>query len=82
MPQDLEYKPKAPLKRFYYITIIFIIFLPIKLSDMTIMWSGTLVFLLARLKRKPYKVARIKRDEEERIKRLCIYYMCIDDLPL
>ena len=52
MPQDLEYKPKAPLKQFYYITIIFIIFLPIKPSDMTIMWSGTLVFLLARLKKE------------------------------
>ena len=53
-----------------------------KPSDMTIVWCGTLAVLLARLKRKPYEVTRIKHDEKERIKRLGVYYMCIDDLPL
>ena len=51
-------------------------------SNMTIVWGGTLAFLMAKLKRKPYKVIRIKHDEGERIKRLGVYYMCIDDLPL
>ena len=47
-----------------------------------IIWGGTLVVLLARLKRKPYKVTRIKHDAKAQIKRLGVYYMCIDDLPL
>ena len=49
---------------------------------MIIVWCGTLAVLLARLKRKPYEVTRIKHDETERIKRLGVYYTCIDDLPL
>ena len=36
----------------------------------------------SKLKRKPYKVTRIKHDVNERLKRLGVYYMCIDDLPL
>lgn len=51
-------------------------------SNITVVWGGTLAVILARLKRKPYKVTRIKHDEAERSKRLGIYYMCIDDLPL
>lgn len=51
-------------------------------NDMTIVWGGTLAVILARLKRKPYDVTRIKQDEAERIKRFGVYYMCIDDLPL
>ena len=51
-------------------------------SNMSIVWGGTLAILLARLKRKPYEVIHIKRDESNRIKRLGVYYMCIDDLPL
>ena len=49
---------------------------------MTIVWGGTLVLLLAKLKRKPYEVTRIKHDVKTRIKRLGVYYMCINDLPL
>ena len=52
------------------------------LSDMTIFWGGTLALLLAKLKSKPYEVTRIKHDVKDRIKRLGVYYMCIDDLPL
>ena len=44
-----------------------------KKDKLTVIWSGTLDFLMAKLKRKPYEVTRIKR--------LGIYYMCIDDLP-
>lgn len=51
-------------------------------NDMTIVWGGTLVVLIAKLKRKPYEVTRIKQDEAERNKRFGVYYMCIDDLPL
>ena len=51
-------------------------------NDMTIVWGGTLAVLIAKLKRKPYEVTRIKQDEAERIKRFGVYYMCIDDLPL
>ena len=52
-------------------------------NNMTIVWGGTLALLLARLKRKPpYEVTRIKHDAKAQIKRLGVYYMCIDDLPL
>lgn len=51
-------------------------------SNITVVWGGTLAVILAKLKRNPYKVTRIKHDEAERIKRLGVYYMCIDDLPL
>ena len=49
---------------------------------MTVVWYGTLALLLNQLQRKPFKVTRIRHDEAERIKRLGVYYMCIDDLPL
>lgn len=51
-------------------------------DNFTVVWGGTLAFLTAKLKRKPYKVARTKHDVTERIKRLGVYSMCIDDLPI
>ena len=51
-------------------------------DNFTVVWGGTLAFLMAKLKGKPYEVTRIKHDIAERIKRLGAYYMCIDDLPL
>ena len=54
-------------------------YLPI---DMTIVWCGTLAVLLIRLKRIPYKMTRIKHDIKAQIKRIGVYYMCIDDLSL
>lgn len=51
-------------------------------NNMTIVWGGTLALLLARLKKKPYEVIRIEHDAKAQIKRLGVYYMCIDDLPL
>ena len=51
--------------------------------NIIVVWGGTLAVILAKLKRKPpYEVTRIKHDEAERIKRLGVYYICIDDLPL
>ena len=52
------------------------------MNDITVVWVGTLAVLMAKLKGNPYKVTRTKQDESERIKRLGVYYMCIDDLPL
>ena len=54
-------------------------YLPI---DMTIVWCGTLVVLLSKLQRKPYEISQIKHDVEAQIKRIGVYYMCIDDLSL
>ena len=51
-------------------------------SNITVVWGGTLAVILARLKRNPYEVTRIKHDAKAQIKRLGVYYMCIDDLPL
>jgi hypothetical protein len=50
-------------------------------NNFTVVWGGSLAVLIARLKRMPYKVTRFKQDEAERIKRLGVYYMCIDNLP-
>ena len=51
-------------------------------NNITVIWGGTLALLLARLKRKPYEITIIKHDVKSQIKRLGVYYMCIDDLPL
>ena len=51
-------------------------------NNMTIVWGGTLAILLSRLQRTPYRVTRIKHDVNAQIKRIGVYYMCIDDLPL
>jgi len=51
-------------------------------SNMTIVWGGTLAVLLCQIQRAPYRVARIKHDIEAQNKRIGVYYMCIDDLPL
>ena len=52
------------------------------MNNITVVWGGTLAILMAKLKGNPYKVTHIKQDAAERIKRLGVYYMCIDDLPL
>ena len=51
-------------------------------NNITVVWYGTLAALMTKLRRKPYKVTRIKHDVKKQIKRLGVYYMCIDDLPL
>ena len=50
------------------------------MNNITITWGGTLAVLLAKLKKIPYRVTRIKHDVEAQIKRIGIYYMCIDDM--
>ena len=52
------------------------------MNDITVVWGGTLAFLMAKLKGNLYKGTRIKQDAAERIKRLGVYYICIDDLSL
>ena len=49
-------------------------------DNLTVVWGGTLAILLSWLQRTPYNVTRIKHDVEAQIKRIGIYYMCIDDL--
>ena len=50
--------------------------------DMTIIWGGTLAVLLNKLWRTSYKVVRENYSVEDQIKRIGVYFMCIDDLPL
>jgi len=49
---------------------------------MTIVWFGSLMFLVSRLVKRRYKQERITVSLEETIKRYGVYYFCIDDLPL
>ncbi len=49
---------------------------------MTVIWGGTLAILLAMFTRSLFKISKIKFSEEDQIKRIGVYYMCIDDLPL
>ena len=49
---------------------------------MTIIWGGTLAVLLCRLRKKLFRVTRLNHDIDAQIKRIGVYYMCIDDLPL
>ncbi len=51
-------------------------------NNITIIWGGALAVLLSQPQRKSNKVTHIKLDVNDRIKRLGVYYMCIDDLPL
>jgi len=47
-----------------------------------IVWGGFLALLLIQLRRDPLKVSRLTHDIDAQIKRIGVYYMCIDDLPL
>ena len=49
---------------------------------MTVIWGGTLAILLNRFRRNLFRVTRIRQDIDAQIKRIGVYYMCIDDLPL
>ena len=49
---------------------------------MTVIWGGTLAILLNRLRRNQFRVTRIRHDIDAQIKRIGVYYMCIDDLPI
>ena len=49
---------------------------------MTVIWGGTLAVLLSRLRKRLYRVDKLKYNVEDQIKRIGVYYMCIDDLPI
>ncbi len=51
---------------------------------MTIVWGGFLALLLSQmnLQKATYKIENTRYSINEQIKRIGIYYMCIDDLPL
>lgn len=49
---------------------------------MTIIWGGTLAILLARLRKRLFRVDKIKYSVEDQIKKIGVYFMCIDNLPL
>ena len=50
--------------------------------SMMIIWGGTLAILLNRFRRKLFRVTKIRHDIDAQIKRIGVYYMCIDDLPI
>lgn len=49
---------------------------------MTIIWGGTLAVILTKLRRKLFRVDKQRYSVEDQIKRIGVYYMCIDDLPI
>ena len=49
---------------------------------MTVIWGGTLAVLLSRFRRSLFRISKIKFNEKDQFKRIGVYYMCIDDLPL
>ena len=50
--------------------------------DTIVIWGGTLALLLNKLRRSLFKAEKITFSTEEQFKRIGVYYMCIDDLPL
>ena len=52
------------------------------MDTMTVIWGGTLAILLARLRKKLFQVDKLRYSVEDQYKRIGVYYMCIDDLPL
>jgi len=49
---------------------------------MIIIWGGTLAIMLSRFKKCLFRVQKLNYSIEKQIKRIGVYYMCIDDLPL
>ena len=45
-------------------------------------WFGTLVVLLNKLWKTRFKAIREIYSVKDQIKRIGVYYMCLDDLPL
>ena len=54
----------------------------LEVKKMTIIWGGTLAVILAKLKKKLFRVEKHNYNVEDQIKRIGVYYMCIDDLPI
>ena len=51
-------------------------------KKMTIIWGGTLAVLLSRFRKNLYRVTKLNHNVDAQIKRIGVYYMCIDDLPI
>ncbi len=49
---------------------------------MLVSWLGSLAVLLNQLWKRYFKPIRETYSIEDHIKRIGVYYMCIDDLPL
>ena len=49
---------------------------------MTITWCGSLAFLLNQLRESLFRTENIPFIYNDKIKRIGVYYMCLDDLPL
>jgi len=52
------------------------------MDTIIVIWGGTLAVLLKKLWSSLYKAEKIAFSAEEQFKRIGVYYMCIDDLPL
>lgn len=50
--------------------------------SLSIIWAAPLALFLKRLVSAPYNINIIPYKTEAYVKRIGIYYMCIDDLPL
>lgn len=52
------------------------------MDTIIVIWGGTLAVLLKKLWSSLYKAEKIAFSADEQFKRIGVYYMCIDDLPL
>ena len=50
--------------------------------SVTVIWAVPLAVFLKSLVDAPYNIKVISYDTETYVKRIGVYYMCIDDLPL
>ena len=49
---------------------------------MTVVWVGTFVIVLKQITRRLFHIDKYKHSAKKQMKRIGVYYMCIDDLPL
>ncbi|MBR1907089.1 MAG: hypothetical protein IJ819_11645 [Clostridiales bacterium] len=49
---------------------------------MVIIWAAPLAVCLKRLIKKPIRIQKLSFSDKDFVKRIGVYYMCIDDLPL
>lgn len=49
---------------------------------MIIVCTGNLAVILNQLRRRLFRTEKCKYSIQNQIKRIGVYYMCIDDLPL
>ena len=65
-----------------YLRRVHILLVETEVFSMMIIWGGTLAILLNRFRQKLFRVTKIRHDIDAQIKRIGVYYMCIDDLPI